>query len=158
MLHSVVVSLVLYPLLIAFLIAVLTWRESWLSRAVVVANLLNGILTAALLVLFIASGFHPVEISGGHLVQAGSYHFNFLLLVDKYSVSFQVLIGVLTGLVLMFSRRYMHREKGYRRFFASLFLFLSGISLVSLAATIDVLFAGWEIVGVLSNPGRKRTP
>jgi NADH:ubiquinone oxidoreductase subunit 5 (subunit L)/multisubunit Na+/H+ antiporter MnhA subunit len=150
MLHSVVVSLVLYPLLIAFLIAVLTWRESWLSRAVVVANLLNGILTAALLVLFIASGFHPVEISGGHLVQAGSYHFNFLLLVDKYSVSFQVLIGVLTGLVLMFSRRYMHREKGYRRFFASLFLFLSGISLVSLAATIDVLFAGWEIVGVSS--------
>jgi NADH:ubiquinone oxidoreductase subunit 5 (subunit L)/multisubunit Na+/H+ antiporter MnhA subunit len=149
-LRIVVESIVLYPLVIALLIAVLPWKESWLSRAVIVANVLNGLLTAALLALFIASGFHPVEISGGHLVQAGNYHFNFLLLVDKYSVSFQVLIGILTGLVLMFSRRYMHRERGYKRFFASLFLFVAGISLVSLAATIDVLFAGWEIVGVSS--------
>jgi len=150
LLHIVSESIVLYPLVIALLIALLPWKESWLSRAVVFANVINGLLTAALLGLFVASGFHPVEISGGHLIQAGNYHFNFLLLVDKYSVSFQVLIGILTGLVLMFSRRYMHREKGYKRFFASLFLFLAGISLVALAATIDVLFAGWEIVGIAS--------
>lgn len=150
LLRIVTESIVLYPLVVALLIALLPWKENWLSRAVVFANLINGLLTAALLGLFVASGFQPVEISGGHLIQAGNYHFNFLLLVDKYSVSFQVLIGVLTGLVLMFSRRYMHRESGYKRFFASLFLFLAGISLVALAATIDVLFAGWEIVGVSS--------
>lgn len=150
MLRIVAESIVLYPLAVALLIAVLPWKERWLSRAVVVANVLNGFLTAALLVLFVASGFRPVEISGGHVVRAGNYQFSFLLLVDQYSVAFQVLIGILTGLVLMFSRRYMHREKGYKRFFASLFLFVAGISLVALAATIDVLFAGWEIVGISS--------
>lgn len=149
-LRVIIELIIFYPLVIALLIAVLPWKETWLSRAIVAANVVNGLLTATLLALFAASGFQPVEIACGHLIQAGDYHFNFLLLVDKYSVAFQVLIGILTGLVLMFSRRYMHRERGYKRFFAALFLFVSGISLVALAATIDVLFAGWEIVGVSS--------
>ncbi len=144
-------ALVVYPLVFTVLIAVSPRRdERFISRFVLLGNCINGILTLSFLGLFIYSGFKPLEISYGNLLSAADYHFKVLLLLDKYSVAFQVLIGVLTGLVLMFSRRYMHREDGYRRFFASLFLFVAGISLVSLAATIDMLFAGWEIVGISS--------
>lgn len=144
-------SLVLYPLGIALLLIISPWRsEKAISRLVFFGNLINGFLTISLAVLYAMSGFKAVEIDCGHLITAADYHFTFMLLIDKYSVAFQLLIGVLTGLVLMFSRRYMHRENGYIRFFASLFLFVAGISLVALAATIDVLFAGWEIVGISS--------
>lgn len=144
-------ALVVYPLGMAILILISPRRdEKFISRLVSVGTFANWFLTVTLLGLFVASGFKPVEISYGDLLSVADYHFRMLLLIDKYSVSLQTLIGILTGLVLMFSRRYMHREEGYLRFFASLFLFVTGISLVSLAATIDILFAGWEIVGISS--------
>jgi len=151
MMRIVAESLVLYPLIIAGILVASPWRsEKAISRIVFGGNLINGFLTVSLAALYALSGFKAVEISCGHLLTEGDYQFTFLLLIDKYSVAFQLLIGVLTGLVLMFSQRYMHRENGYIRFFASLFLFVGGISLVALAATIDVLFAGWEIVGISS--------
>ncbi len=151
LLKIVAESLIIYPLAVGLLLVVSPWRsENAISRFVFAGNLINGFLTFSLVLLYAMSGFKAVEIYYGHLVSAGDYHFSFMLLIDKYSVAFQVLIGVLTGLVLMFSRRYMHRENGYIRFFAALFLFVAGISLVALAATIDVLFAGWEIVGISS--------
>lgn len=144
-------ALVVYPLIIAILIVASPRRdEKFISRLALLGNIFNAVLTLALLTLFVASGFKSVEISYGNLVSVADYHFRVLLLIDKYSVACQTLVGILTGLVLMFSRRYMHREEGYLRFFASLFLFVSGISLVALAATIDMLFAGWEIVGISS--------
>jgi len=150
-LHQVSTALVAYPLLAMILLAASPWRsERFVSRLVLATNLVNGFLTVALLVLYAQSDFKPVELDCGHLLQIADYRFSFMLLIDNYSVAFQVLIGILTSLVLMFSRRYMHREAGYLRFFATLFMFVAGISLVALAATIDVLFAGWEIVGISS--------
>jgi NADH-quinone oxidoreductase subunit L len=150
-LQQVSVALVVYPLATMLLIVASPWRtERFVSRLVLVANIVNGLLTFALLALYAHSGFKAVELDCGRLLTVGDYKFNFMLLIDSYSVSFQVLIGILTGLVLMFSRRYMHREDGYLRFFATLFLFVTGISLVAMAATIDILFAGWEIVGISS--------
>ncbi|MBN8220110.1 MAG: hypothetical protein J0L53_04250 [Spirochaetes bacterium] len=151
LLKYITLLLIVYPLFTSLVIAVSPWRgEKFISRLVFLANLVNGVLSLALLGIFIDSGFKPVQVSWGHLVSVKDYQFDLMFLVDKYSVSFQALIGVLSGLVLMFSRRYMHRERGYTRFFASLFLFISGISIVALAATIDMLFAGWEIVGISS--------
>lgn len=150
-LKHIVAALVLYPLIVSFLLMILQWRrEQDIFGLVFLANLLNGALTLLLVGLYIYSGFKPVEVSLGQLAKVSDYQFDVLFLIDNYSVSFQVLIGILTGLVLKFSGRYMHRETGYIRFFASLFLFVSGISLVSMAATLDMLFAGWEIVGISS--------
>lgn len=149
--RTIVASLVLYPLVIALSLVVIPWKyERRISRVIFFANLVNGALTASLFFLYASSGFKPVEISCGELFSVGDYHFNLMLLIDHYSVAFQTLIGILVGFVLVFSQRYMHREVGYLRFFASLFLFVSGISTVALAATPDMLFAGWEIVGVSS--------
>jgi NADH-quinone oxidoreductase subunit L len=147
----VVAALVIYPLVVSLLLMILQWRrEQDMFGLVFIANLMNGVLTLLFVGLYIQSGFKPVEISLGQIIKAGDYQFDVMFLIDNYSVSFQLLIGILTGFVLKFSRRYMHRETGYIRFFASLFLFISGISLVALSATLDMLFAGWEMVGISS--------
>ena len=150
-LRIAVTGLVFYPLIVAFLLTILQWRrERDIFRLVFIANLLNGALTLFLVGLYVYSGFKPVEVNLGQVLRAQDYQFDLMFLIDDYSVAFQLLIGVLTGFVLKFSRRYMHRETGYIRFFASLFLFVSGISIVSMAATLDILFAGWEMVGISS--------
>jgi NAD(P)H-quinone oxidoreductase subunit 5 len=57
---------------------------------------------------------------------------------------------VLVGTVGAFSTKYMHRERGYNRFFVLYALFAAGMVLASLAGTIEALFTGWELVGLSS--------
>jgi len=150
MLAETAAALIYYPLAMALAVAIIPSRnEKFLSRIIYTANFLNSLLTAAFVFFFAYGKWQPHEFSR-QLFATSAHSFNLTLLVDAYSVSFTTLIGVLSGLILLFSRRYMHRESGYRRFFALIFLFMCGIKLVALAGTIDMLFAGWEIVGVSS--------
>ena len=45
---------------------------------------------------------------------------------------------------------YLHREQGYKRFFQTIFGFIFGLNLIVLSGSIDMLFAGWEVVGISS--------
>jgi NADH:ubiquinone oxidoreductase subunit 5 (subunit L)/multisubunit Na+/H+ antiporter MnhA subunit len=50
----------------------------------------------------------------------------------------------------MFSRYYLHREEGYKRFFNTILFFFSGFIMVIFSGNIETLFIGWEILGVSS--------
>ena len=63
---------------------------------------------------------------------------------------FAILSFVLTGTIAAFATRYMHRERGYNRFFVLYAVFLLGMICGSLAGTIETLFPGWELVGLSS--------
>jgi NAD(P)H-quinone oxidoreductase subunit 5 len=57
---------------------------------------------------------------------------------------------VLIGTIGAFGNQYLHREPGYGRFFLLYALFLVGMISATLAGTIEVLFLGWELVGLSS--------
>src|SRR5437870_1260837 len=71
-------------------------------------------------------------------------------LVDRLSLAFAVLSAAVAGVVSAFSSRYLHREPGYNRYFVLLAMFVTGILLVALAGNVEVLFIGWEFVGLSS--------
>lgn len=70
--------------------------------------------------------------------------------VDGQSLGFALLASAICGIVAAFSTRYLHREAGFNRYFAQFALFALGITLVALAGSIEVLFAGWELLGLSS--------
>lgn len=144
------ITLVALPLFLCLWIALFRWREETLTRLLFFSNALYAAVHVLFLALFFQANFQPQQVATFQLFAVSGHGFDFVLLVDGYSVAFQTLIGFLTEIVLVFSARYMHREDGFRRFFASLYLFVGGISLVALSGNIDVLFAGWEIVGISS--------
>jgi NAD(P)H-quinone oxidoreductase subunit 5 len=57
---------------------------------------------------------------------------------------------VLAGLIGQFSATYLHRERGFLRFFLLLHLFAFGSLLAFAAGSFDLLVAGWEMVGITS--------
>jgi NADH-quinone oxidoreductase subunit L len=64
-----------------------------------------------------------------------------------------VMLSVVTGigfLIMVFSAGYMHGEKGYWRFFASLGLFIFAMTVLVLADNLVLMFLGWEGVGLAS--------
>jgi len=71
-------------------------------------------------------------------------------LVDRFSLAFGALSAAIAGIVSAFSNRYLHRETGYNRYFVLLALFVTGMLLVALAGNVEVLFVGWEFVGLSS--------
>ena len=71
-------------------------------------------------------------------------------LVDRLSLGFAALSAAIAGVVSAFSNRYLHREPGYNRYFVLLAMFVTGMLLVALAGNVEVLFIGWEFVGLSS--------
>jgi NAD(P)H-quinone oxidoreductase subunit 5 len=73
------------------------------------------------------------------------------LLVDGWGLTFAFFAAVICGTVSAFSYRYLHRERGFVRYFILYACFVLGVQLVALAGSIEVLFAGWELLGLSSS-------
>jgi NAD(P)H-quinone oxidoreductase subunit 5 len=115
------------------------------------ATIVTGLLAAvAVLALMLIDGTRHEAIEVGEWVAIPGYHFSIKLIFDRLSVPFAILSFVLCGTIAAFGARYMHRERGYNRFFVLYALFVVGMVLTSLAGTIETLFAGWELVGLSS--------
>ncbi|HAL70408.1 MAG TPA: hypothetical protein DCP71_01375, partial [Verrucomicrobiales bacterium] len=94
------------------------------------------------------SGTTSIQISLGDWFQVDHYGFPLSFLVDRLSLPMMAITIVLVGIVGSFSVRYLHRDPGFNRFFLLLHLFTFGALLVFTAGSLDLLMAGWEIVGI----------
>lgn len=90
------------------------------------------------------------ELPFGALVSLPRYHMSMGLHLDGLSLGLLGLTLSLSGLVGAFSVRYLHREPGFARFFFLLFMLTVGLELIAAGDGLDMLFAGWELVGLSS--------
>jgi NAD(P)H-quinone oxidoreductase subunit 5 len=117
------------------------------------ATIVSGLLAAiGILGLMLAIDTRDVPIELGNWVVIPQQHFHFHLkfVFDRLSVPFAILSFLLCGTVGAFTSRYLHREAGFGRFCIAYALFTLGMIVSSLAGTIEVLFLGWELVGLSS--------
>jgi NADH-quinone oxidoreductase subunit L len=105
---------------------------------------------AGLVWLLYSAGAVSLSVPLGDWFHAGGHHFGLLLHADRLSLPMMALCIVLAGVVGAFSVRYLHREPGFNRFFLLLHLFTFGSILVFAAGSLDLLIAGWELVGITS--------
>lgn len=130
--------------------------ESQTVRAVqctTVAGLTSSL--AVLILMLLTDRRHVVADFGNwiHLENPApepEYHFAIKFVFDRLSIPFLILIYLLVGTIGAFAARYMHRESGFNRFFVLYSIFLTGMVTTALAATIETLFLGWELVGLSS--------
>ncbi len=124
--------------------------ERTISRAVQAAIVVGLAACLVVLGLMLPMPSPRATIELGHWVEIHDYHFAIKLVFDRLSTPFVLLSFVLCGTISAFASRYLHRERGFNRFFMFYVLFLAGIVVTSLAGTIETLFAGWELVGLSS--------
>lgn len=92
----------------------------------------------------------PIELGEWVVLEGEGFHFHVKFVFDCLSVPFVILTYLLCGTVEAFTSRYLHRAQGYHRFYVCYSLFTLGMVVSSLAGTIEVLFFGWELVGLSS--------
>jgi NAD(P)H-quinone oxidoreductase subunit 5 len=129
-----------------------TLSEASISRLTQASVLFSLLPAIGILGLMLAtnSRHESVELLNWVSIPEEGFNFNLKFVFDRLSVPFVILSCVLCGVVGEFTRRYLHREEGYARFFLFYAVFFCGMVLSSLASTIETLFVGWELVGLSS--------
>ena len=69
---------------------------------------------------------------------------------DRTTAFFSLVGAMITFLVAIFSRFYLHRDSGYKRFFNTLLLFYFAYSAIIFSGNFETLFIGWEFLGITS--------
>lgn len=92
----------------------------------------------------------PLFYEGPTLYETHDSHFSINFYFDYITSVYAFVASVLTFLVLIFSRYYMHRDPGFKRFFSNVLFFYLGLSIVLFSGNFETLFIGWEILGVTS--------
>ncbi|MBL8160235.1 hypothetical protein JNJ66_07325 [Candidatus Saccharibacteria bacterium] len=144
-------ALVLIPL--ASLAGVFVMPKTW-ERPIFYIAFAAMILEIAVFFLlahqWLAAGAFPVTHSFGSLFSSAHYNFSLNFYFDWIGAVFMGVAAIMTSLVFAFSRFYMHREPGFKRFFYTVLLFFEGLSLIILAGNFEVLLLGWEFIGISS--------
>lgn len=143
------------PALAFTLLALAQWlrfplREREAARTVAIAftTATAGVSFAAAWML--GTGVEEVRVALGAWFEIAHHGFPLELVLDRLSLPFAALGAALVGLIGAFSQRYLHRERGFLRFYVLLSLFGAGVELVVLAGSLDLVLFGWELVGLSS--------
>lgn len=149
--NQLLVLFIAIPFL-AFLIS-LFWQnksEKAIGKLVRLAKVLYILVSISFAVWWIANGLKPVSYHLATLYQTDHFVFAFELFYDEVTAVFSVIGALLFFLVATFSKYYMHRDQGYKRFFNTILLFAAGYNFIILSGNFETLFIGWEIKGVCS--------
>jgi NAD(P)H-quinone oxidoreductase subunit 5 len=139
-----------------FALFALLWLLGWTPSERTVCRLTGMTFSACVLALaaifwrLATSPSDAIVVTFGNWFSVHDYHFPLVLMADRLSLPFLTLTAALAGLIGQFSATYLHRERGFLRFFLLLHLFAFGSLLAFAAGSFDLLIAGWEIVGITS--------
>lgn len=128
----------------------LTLPERFLSESVKWLSAVMCILSVTLSFLVINGGSKVINVDYPAWIEVGHYDFELRFMIDLLGSTYALLTSLLVGIIFKFSRNYLHKEEGYFRFIFLLTTLMFGLMIVSFSRSLDLLFAGWEMVGTTS--------
>lgn len=144
-------AFVLVPLVSFFLSLFFSNRQekhiSFIAQITTVLYILAAIAFAAAWGL---NGFGAISEKLVTLYKTSDFVFAIQFYYDHLTVVYSIVGALIFFLVTIFSRYYMHRDEGFKRFFNTLLFFLTGYNLIIFSGNFETLFIGWEIIGISS--------
>ncbi|MEO0007041.1 MAG: hypothetical protein RJA20_1237 [Bacteroidota bacterium] len=125
-------------------------REAVIFWSAISTVCLHALFLFVFTFLWLGNGMPDVFGEGPALYQANDKEFSLSFFFDRYTAAYFWVASVITFLVMIFSRYYMHREPGFKRYFNNVLFFYTGLSFVVFSGNLETLFIGWEIIGITS--------
>ena len=142
---------ILLPL-IGFILSLVIPRRnenmlSWVSFTTVGIQLFAALI---FIVVWLFYGGNVIDLKEFSIFQAQGYDFYIDFYFDRITLTYLIIGAMLTFIITVYSRYYLHREEGYKRFFNIILFFYLGYNIVIFSGNLETLFIGWEILGVSS--------
>lgn len=120
---------------------------SWTAFGTVFLQLVGLV---AFIIFWIIDGANDLNLVELSILKTAHYEFFIDFYFDQISAVYLFIGALLTSMITTYSRYYLHREKGYKRFFNTVLFFFFGYNLAILSGNFETLFIGWEIIGISS--------
>ena len=142
---------ILIPLA-AFLISLVIpgRKETLMSQVAFLSVGLHLVCFQIFLLYWLSHGYPDLNLKDIVLYKTDGYEFYLDFRFDEITATYVFVGSLLTFLVTIYSRYYLHRETGYKRFFNTILLFYLGYNAVVFSGNLETLFIGWEILGISS--------
>lgn len=149
--ESIIHILLIIPFL-GFVVSLLIpeAKENTMSRWTFGTIGMNLLILIGFVGFWLLKGSPSINVRDWMLFQTKDYEFFLDFYFDKVTAIYALVGGFLTFLITIYSRYYLHREKGYKRFFNTVWFFNLGYNLAVFSGNLETLFVGWEILGISS--------
>ena len=141
----------LLPLLSFLVTLILSKKQekaiSFVTQATTIFYIMGSIAVA---VMWGINGFQPFSEKLLTLYETAGFAFAIQFDYDQVTAVYSVVGALIFFLVATFSRFYMHRDEGFKRFFNKLLFFLTGYNLIIFSGNFETLCIGWETIGLSS--------
>ena len=125
-------------------------KEDTMSKTAFGTVGLHLLCTVGFIGFWILQGHPTLNIKDIVLFKSTGYEFFIDFCFDAIAATYLFVGSFLTFLVTIYSRAYLHRENGYKRFFNTILFFYLGYNIAILSGNLETLFIGWEILGISS--------
>ncbi|CAM3844130.1 MULTISPECIES: proton-conducting transporter membrane subunit [Flavobacterium] len=125
-------------------------KERLISRVAFGTVFTQLVIVSIFAVFWIVDGAFDLNLKEFTLMKTSHYEFFIDFYFDKVTAVYLFVGALLTSMITTYSRYYLHREKGYKRFFNTVLFFFFGYNLAILSGNFETLFIGWEIIGISS--------
>ena len=125
-------------------------REALIASIAIATSSVQLFLLIIFSIIWYISGANSLDIKQVTLLTTPEFNFFIDFFFDCISFVFLFVGCILTILVSVFSKYYIHREPGFKRYFNNVQLFFLGYSLVIVSGNFETLFLGWEMIGITS--------
>lgn len=125
-------------------------REGLLSQVAFGTVGIHLITFQAFFAYWLWSGHPTLNLKEIVLFKTDHYEFFVDFYFDKITATYLFVGSLLTFLVTIYSRYYLHRETGYKRFFNTILFFYLGYNITIFSGNLETLFIGWEVLGISS--------
>ncbi len=149
--HLALFVFILIPLL-GFLISLMykNHHEKSISSIAIFSSVLQVILAVILFFDWFFSGKKFILRPLITIYQNSHFEFRIELFYDKLSMVFSLVSSILFFYITAYSKYYMHRESGFKRYFNQILFFNFGINILVVSGNFETFFVGWEIIGIAS--------
>jgi NADH-quinone oxidoreductase subunit L len=125
-------------------------KESLLSGITISTAALHFTSVLILTGFWLMNSYPALDIKHAVLFRSENIEIFIDFYFDGTTAVFCMVGSLIPFLVAIYSRFYMHREPGFKRFFVTILFFFTGYNLVIFSGNFETLFVGWEILGISS--------
>jgi len=125
-------------------------EEKWLAKVALAAMGLQFIITLLFTMYWAFISCPVIYIKAFTIYKDSHFELYLDLIYDKATAVFLMVGALLAFLITVYSRTYLHRESGFKRFFNTIMLFYLGFNIIVLSGNIATVFIGWEVAGIAS--------
>jgi NADH-quinone oxidoreductase subunit L len=125
-------------------------KESVISGITIITVGVHAFCTMIFGIYWLYNGHPLLDIKHAVIFKSADVEIFIDLYFDKSTAVFAFIGAVLAFLVSIFSKYYLHREEGFKRFFNTMLLFYVGYNIIIFSGNFETLFVGWEFLGISS--------